>query len=193
MMLSCGHSEIGHWLGLPTQAYISLSDAKQLDAQAGLETAMGATMAVLSGINQVSGPGMLELENCQSLEKLVVDNEICGTLARLSQGIVAREDFPALPIFQELLQEQHLVIADHTRKYLAQEYRIPGPVIDRSSLTRWTEKGSSTLLDRARGEVEKLLKDYVPSRLSSETKQDLMQRMGSSVRKAGLSGLPGVD
>ena len=38
----CACSEIGKHLGLPTQAYIALSDAKQLDAQAGLEAAMGA-------------------------------------------------------------------------------------------------------------------------------------------------------
>jgi len=35
MMMDCAYSEIGRSLGLPTQAYISLSDAKQLDAQAG--------------------------------------------------------------------------------------------------------------------------------------------------------------
>ncbi|MCK4577227.1 MAG: trimethylamine methyltransferase family protein, partial [Candidatus Marinimicrobia bacterium] len=35
MMIDCAYNEIGKHLGLPTQAYISLSDAKQLDAQAG--------------------------------------------------------------------------------------------------------------------------------------------------------------
>ena len=62
---------------MPTQSYIALSDAKQLDAQAGLEAGMGALMAALSGINSISGPGMLDFESCLSLEKLVVDNEIC--------------------------------------------------------------------------------------------------------------------
>ena len=49
------------YLGLPTQAYIALSDAKQLDAQAGLETGIGATLAALSGINSISGPGHARL------------------------------------------------------------------------------------------------------------------------------------
>ena len=51
MMIDCAYSEIGKFLGMPTQAYISLSDAKQLDAQAGLESGIGATLAALSGIN----------------------------------------------------------------------------------------------------------------------------------------------
>ena len=38
MMIDCGCNEVGKYLGLPTQAYISLSDAKLLDAQAGMET-----------------------------------------------------------------------------------------------------------------------------------------------------------
>ena len=52
MMLDCANSEIGKHLGMPTQGYIALSDAKQLDAQAGLETTMGATLAALAGHQQ---------------------------------------------------------------------------------------------------------------------------------------------
>ena len=88
-MIDCAYSEIGQSLGLPTQAYIALSDAKALDAQAGLETGIGAVLAALSGINSVSGPGMLDFESCQSLEKLVVDDEICG-MARGSSGASSR-------------------------------------------------------------------------------------------------------
>ena len=38
---------------------------------------IGALMAALTGIDNVSGPGMLDFESAQSLEKLVVDHEIC--------------------------------------------------------------------------------------------------------------------
>ncbi|MCS7316168.1 MAG: trimethylamine methyltransferase family protein, partial [Bryobacteraceae bacterium] len=86
-MLNCAASQIGKRLGMPTQGYVALSDAKQLDAQAGLESGMGAVLATLAGINSVSGPGMLDFESCQSLEKLVLDNEICGMCYRLGRGI----------------------------------------------------------------------------------------------------------
>jgi len=87
-------------------------------------------LAALSGINSISGPGMLDFESCQSLEKLVVDNEICGMTYRLLEGIQPREDFPALPLLQELLRDKHLLIADHTRRYLRSEIAFPGPTID---------------------------------------------------------------
>jgi trimethylamine--corrinoid protein Co-methyltransferase len=176
MMLNCANSEIGRSLGMPTQGYISLSDAKQLDAQAGLESGIGAALAALSGINSVSGPGMLDFESCQSLEKLVVDNEICGMCYRLLAGIEPREDFPALPLFEELLQEKHLLIADHTRRHLRQEITFPGPVIDRSNRARWLERGGRTLRERAAQEVARLVEHYAPSRLPDDTKAELRRR-----------------
>ncbi len=145
MMVDCANNEVGTYLGLPTQAYIGLSDAKLLDGQAGLETAMGATLAVLSGINNISGPGMMDFESCHSLEKLVLDNEICGMTLRMAKGVEPREDFPAVGLFQELLTEKHLLIAKHTRRHLREEHYFPSAVIDRANRSRWAEEGSLTL------------------------------------------------
>ena len=190
MMLNCGNAEIGRFLGMPTQGYIALSDAKQLDSQAGLETGMGALMAALSGINSVSGPGMLDFESCQSLEKLVVDNEICGMSYRLLAGIEPREDFPALPIFQELLAEKHLLIADHTRRYLKKEILFPGPVIERACRAKWINDGQVTVRQRASAEVERIVGRYKPSRLAEDCRKELGRVMGSAARQYGMESLP---
>ena len=190
MMIDCAYNEIGKYLGLPTQAYISLSDAKRLDAQAGLESAMGAVLAGLSGINNISGPGMIDFESCQSLEKLIVDNEVCGMTYRLLQGIEPREDFPSLPLFQELLQEQHLLISKHTRRYLKEEIFFPGAVIDRANRSRWKEEGGHDLEQRAHSEVERLIQTYKPSGLSSEIEKELKDLMLKEARKYGQDKLP---
>ena len=191
-MIDCGACEIAHSMGLPAQAYISLSDSKDLDAQAGLETSMGATLASLAGINSISGPGMLDFENCQSLEKLVVDNEIAGMMLRLVRGIEPREDFPALPRFQELLKEKHLLISRHSRKYWKQEQYQTGPVINRAKLSRWQEEGSSTLFERARSEIERHLRDSQPSRLPDETQRELTRLMAGEARQHGMDQLPAL-
>jgi len=190
MMLNCANSQIGKRLGMPTQGYIALSDAKQLDAQAGLETGMGAVLAALAGINSVSGPGMLDFESCQSLEKLVVDNEICGMSYRLIRGIESREDFPALPLFEELLREKHLLIADHTRRYLRQEITFPGPVLDRTNRARWQKEGAPRLAERAAREVERRIAEYAPPRLAESLKLELTRRMAEEARRYGMDQLP---
>jgi trimethylamine--corrinoid protein Co-methyltransferase len=190
MMIDCAYNEIGSALGMPTQAYISLSDAKQLDAQAGLETGIGATLATLSGINNISGPGMLDFESCHSLEKLVVDNEICGMMQRLMRGIEPRDDFPSLPIFQELLREKHLIIADHTRRWLREEISFPGSVIDRANQARWLEEGGLSLRERAAAEVERIVSEHRPSRLDEDVKRELVDLMEKEAAKWGMDQLP---
>ncbi len=192
-MIDCANNEIGKFLNLPTQAYISLSDAKQLDAQAGLETSMGATLAALSGINSISGPGMLDFESCHSLEKLVVDNEICGMTLRLTRGVEPKEDFPSIPIFEELLRDKHLLIADHTRKYLREEHYFPGAVIDRANSARWMEEGSLTIGDRAEAEIERLLDSYEPTGLSEGVLADMTRLMKREAARFGMDYLPHED
>jgi trimethylamine:corrinoid methyltransferase-like protein len=192
MMLDCANSEIGKRLGMPTQGYIALSDSKQLDAQAGLESGIGATLAALSGINSISGPGMLDFESCQSLEKLVVDNEICGMTYRLTAGIEPREDFPALPIFEEMKREKHLLIADHTRRHLRDEIKFPGPVINRANRARWDEEGKTTLRQRARKEACRISAAYKPPRVSAETTLELTRLMKREAARHGMDSLPAV-
>jgi trimethylamine--corrinoid protein Co-methyltransferase len=136
---------------------------------------------------------MLDFESCQSLEKLVLDNEICGMALRLTRGIQPKEDFPALPRFEELLRETHLLISEHTQKYLREELYFPGPVIDRANRPRWQDEGSSTLLERAQKQVETLVKSYVPSRLSDTTKKELTKIMSSEARRCGMTELPRTD
>jgi trimethylamine--corrinoid protein Co-methyltransferase len=193
MMVDCAYNEIGKHLGLPTQAYIGLSDAKQLDAQAGAEASMGATLAALAGINNVSGPGMLDFESCLSLEALVLDNELCGMALRLARGIEPREDFPARARFEELLNEQHLLISPHTRRYLRQEHYMPGPAIDRANRSRWREEGGLTLRQRAQREVERLVAACPPSRLGDDVKDELTRRMVSEARRHGMDELPRIS
>jgi trimethylamine--corrinoid protein Co-methyltransferase len=192
MMMDCAYNEIGHYLGLPTQAYIGLSDAKVLDAQAGLETSMGATLAGLAGINNIAGPGMLDFESCFSLEKLVLDNEICGMVYQMLEGITPKEDFPSLPLFTELLKEQHLLISDHTRRYLKQEIRFPGPVIDRTNRPRWLESGASTLGERAKRETDQAVANWQGTKLTDDVKGEMTRLMEAEARRNGMNRLPNI-
>jgi trimethylamine--corrinoid protein Co-methyltransferase len=190
MMITCSYSQIGAHLGMPTQGYISLSDSKLLDAQAGLESGIGAVLAALCGINNISGPGMLDFESCLSLEKLVVDNEICGMALRLVAGIEPREDFPATPLMEELVRERHLLISDHTLRHLKNEIAFPGPVIDRANRARWTDEGARTIGERASAEVERVIGLSEPPPISDDTRDELIRLMESEARRCGMDRLP---
>ncbi len=183
-MICCATAEVGKHLGLPTQAYMGMSDSKALDAQAGFESGTGAYLAALAGINSVSGPGMHCFESCQSLEKLVFDAEACSMARRLVAGMKPREDFPSDPLLDQLLREGHLLTADHTLKYLREEHHIPGPVIDRTQLR--DDAPPSDLLAHARAEVGRHLAAYEPPAvLSAEQRRSLEE-----VMTAATGGFP---
>jgi trimethylamine--corrinoid protein Co-methyltransferase len=90
MMMGCAYAQIGKYNGLPTHMYLGLSDTKTVDAQAGFESGIGIVLGALAGINVISGPGMLDFENCQSFEKLVIDDAICGMALRLMANPLSR-------------------------------------------------------------------------------------------------------
>jgi len=121
---------------------------------------------------------------------LVVDNEICGMTNRLIEGIQPREDFPAISLFEELLREKHLLIADHTRRHLRKEITFPGPVIDRANRARWVKDGQLTIGQRAAQEVSRLIERYTPSRIAPETATELTRLMEQEARRHGMPRLP---
>ena len=134
---------------------------------------------------------MLDFITCQSLEKLVLDNEICGQTLRMVRGVEPREDFPSTPIFEELIRDKHLLIADHTRRHLRDEITFPGPVIDRANSSRWLEDGGLSLHDRAAKEVERLIASHTPSCLPAEVRSEMEGMMTAEARRFGMDNLPG--
>jgi len=157
MMINLGDVEIGKFLNLPTHAYMSLSDSKVPDSQAGFEAGMGAMLAGLAGINMISGPGMLDFESTQSIEKLIIDNEIIGMVKRLIQGIEDHGSPFASEILKDYEDKQELLSHSSTLKYFKKELFLPSPIIDRMTRDSWKEKGSKSARKRAKDQASKIL------------------------------------
>jgi trimethylamine--corrinoid protein Co-methyltransferase len=173
---------IAKHLGLPAQAYMALSDAKFLDAQAGAETFGSALLAGLAGCNSVSGPGMLDFVLTFSLVKLVFDNEMCAQVKHFLREIKPKEDLPAIDMAREVLESGHLITSNHTLEHWPQELYLNDPIIDRDDRDAWAMGGSKTLLERGVEEVEQRLAKYEPI----ETDASLDAEMRRIVR-AGMA------
>lgn len=192
-MIDCAYTQVGKALGLPTHAYLGMSDAKVVDAQCGLESAGGTFLAALAGVNMVSGAGMLDFESCQSLEKLVLDAEIIGMAKRLVAGIQAREEPIALDLMRELGHRADYLAQPHTLRWFRQELYIPSEVIDRGSLEAWKRRGAKTAFERARDRVRQLLATYQPSPLPSALRRELREITAAAARRFGLETLPSLE
>jgi trimethylamine--corrinoid protein Co-methyltransferase len=157
MMINLGDVEMGKFLKMPTHAYMGLSDSKVPDTQAGFEAGMGALLAGLAGVNMVSGPGMLDFESTQSIEKLMIDNEIVGMVKRLLRGV---EDYGA-PFASDILKDyddkEELLSHPSTLKLFRKELFMAGPIIDRLSRNAWKQNGSKSARKRAKEQALKLI------------------------------------
>lgn len=176
------NAQVGKRLGLPTQAYMALSDSKSLDAQAGAETYGSALLAALAGVNSVSGPGLLDYVLVFSLPKLVFDNEVCGQVLQLSRELQLVDDLPAGDLVQESLAAGHMITARHTLAHWERHLYLPGPVFDRKNRDAWQRTGQPDLWQRSVAEVESRLATYSPI----ETSPDL----DVELRRLIVDGMP---
>jgi trimethylamine---corrinoid protein Co-methyltransferase len=156
MLLDGAYAQVGKHLGLPTHGYLALSDAKVPDYQAGFESGMGAVVAALAGINVVSGAGMLDFENCQSLEKLLLDHEIVGVALRLARGVERRPE-DAAALIDEVVHRSEFLSHPHTRATWRKELHVPSPLVDRQTYGDWESAGAKWAHERARAEVVRRL------------------------------------
>lgn len=168
ILLAVGASTIGKHLGLPTHAYFCLSDSKGADFQAGAESSAGSMFAALGNVDVVSGPGMLNFQLTQSLEKLVLDDEICAMAFRLNKGLGPGFDGVSADLIGELMESESFLSNRHTRLNHRAEISLPGPTISRSNYESWLKEGALSAMDRAQIEVAKIIARGNPAPLSDE-------------------------
>lgn len=193
MMLDCSYAQIGKSIkpgGLPTHAYLGMADTKLVDAQTGLETASGAILGALSGVNMMSGPGMMDFESCFSLEKLVIDGEIVGMAKRLVAGVDDSEDPLALDVMREVGHAGNFLKSKHTRRHFRKEDYIPTEVIDRDFRQTWFDKGALDANARAHRRVQELIAAWEPLPLAGDVVRELEQIASRNAKAAGLDDLP---
>ncbi|MBC8330970.1 MAG: trimethylamine methyltransferase family protein [Anaerolineae bacterium] len=189
-MMDAAYAQVGKALGMPTHAYLGMSDAKLVDAQAGLESSGGAIIGALAGVNMISGAGMMAFENCQSFEKLVIDAEIIGMAKRLIGGIEIRDNPIGLNLIREMGHDADYFSHDHTYKWFRHEDYIPSRLIDRREPEDWEAHGATSIWERAKEHVQQLLSSYKPSPITAELRDELRAITTRAAKNVGMDKLP---
>jgi trimethylamine---corrinoid protein Co-methyltransferase len=191
-MIDAAYAQVGKSLGLPTHAYLGASDAKVIDAQAGLESGVTAVLGALAGINMISGAGMLDFLACQSAEKLVIDAEAIAMAQRLLVGVQVQTETLATALFEGINFKGDFLKQKATRQLFAREQHLPSAVIDRDSIRGWQEQGSMDTLARARIRVDQLLAAYQRPAAPAGCEAELRRMVEDLARQAGMDSLPAL-
>lgn len=194
-MLDCSYAQVAKSLNMPTHTYLGATDSKLVDAQAGLESGITAMIGALSGINMISGSGMLDFLSCHSAEKLVIDAEGIAMAQRMVAGVTLHTETLATGFYDDNINFKggDFLKQRITMQLFRKEQHLPSNVIDRDSMRNWKEAGSLDTYERAKVMVKQLLASYKKPELDPIKEQALRRFMLDLAKKAGMDTLPIIE
>lgn len=191
-MIDVSYAQVGKFFGFPTHTYLGASDAKIVDAQAGMESGVTAMVGALAGINMISGAGMLAFLTCQSPEKLVIDAEAIGMAKRMLSGVLVHTETLATAMFEGIDFKGDFLKQRATRELITKEQYLPSSVIDRGSVRAWQQSGSSDAFARAKVHTREILNAYQTPALPIELVNEMRSMVERLAANAGLDKLPNI-
>jgi len=171
--LIIAHAQLARHYGLPSRGGGALTDANYPDAQAGFESMMSLTTTVNSGVDFVlHAGGILSSYLAFSYEKFVLDDEMCGMVRRLHQGIIVTPDTLVYEVSANVGPGGNYLTEMHTVKRCRTEFWTPH-LCDRGGLQAWMQTGKPTAVDRARQRWQTLVAAHQDPPLDETTARQL--------------------
>ncbi|MBN1179423.1 MAG: trimethylamine methyltransferase family protein [Anaerolineae bacterium] len=161
--------ELAHYYGLPIFGLAGASDAKIPDEQAAAEAAFSLILEAMSGAQMMHDVGYLEGGRCNSLEQVVICDELINYVKRFMTGFEVNEETLALDLIDQVGPHGDFLASKHTRANYKKDW-YPR-LIDRSNYDNWKAAGSKTLRQRACERVEEILATHEPKPLPPDVQR----------------------
>ncbi len=176
-VMNAASGQISRHLGLPCGVACSMSDAKAVDAQMGMEKALSALAAGLGGANMIyESSGMMASLLGVSFEAFVADDEMLSHVHRAIRGIEVTEETLGFETIREAVAgEGHFLGAAQTMAAMQRDYFYPS-LADRSEPATWAEAGASDLMARARTRCDDILSTHYPVYIAPEADAVIRER-----------------
>ena len=162
-ILNAAAAQLANHIGVPSGVASSMSDAKAVDAQMGMEKALSSLACGLSGANMVyESSGMMASLLGASFEAFVLDNDMLSHVYRMIRGIEVTEDTLAFETMKNVITgEGHFIGETQTMQAMERDYYYP-KFGDRLEPTAWAEAGATDAWSRANAEVREVLASHHP-------------------------------
>lgn len=173
-VLNAASAQVSNWLGLPSGVASSMTDAKAIDAQYGMEKGITSVTAALAGGNLIyESSGMTASLLGASFEGFVLDDEMHSNSYRALRGIEVSEATLGFDtICEAVLGEGHFLGKSDTYEAMERDYFYPS-IADRNEPRTWAETGSTSAWERANHKAKQILKEHTPSYLSDEQEAEI--------------------
>ncbi len=165
-------AEVAQSFNLPTWGLAGATDAKCLDAQAGIESAFSILSQGLSGLNLVHDVGYMASGMACSLEQLVMGNEVVRMTRRFVEGIKVTRETLAREVIEDVGPSGHFLVQPHTMKHFKDELWNTR-LMNRKTIDGWKDAGQPTMADRVREEIKAISDTHTPEPLSDKVMSEL--------------------
>ena len=163
-ILNAGAAQLANHIGVPSGVASSMTDAKAVDAQMGMEKALSSLACGLSGANMVyESSGMMASLLGVSFEAFLLDNEMLSHVYRMIRGVEVSEETLAFEAMRNVITgEGHFIGETQTMEAMERDYYYP-KLGDRLEPTTWAEAGAEDAWQRANREVREVLAQHQPN------------------------------
>lgn len=176
-VLNAASAQLSNWLGLPSGVACSMTDAKAIDAQYGMEKGLTSLAAALAGGNLIyESSGMTASLLGASFEAFVLDNEMHSHTYRALRGIeVTEENLGYDAIFNAVLGDGHFLGGQHTFAAMERDYYYPS-LANREEPRTWAQNGAQDAWTVANARAREILETHVPEYLTPEQDRAIKER-----------------
>jgi trimethylamine--corrinoid protein Co-methyltransferase len=161
-------AEVAQSFGLPTWGLAGSTDAKILDAQAGIESTFSILAQGLAGLNLIHDVGYMDNGMVCSTAQLVLGNESIGMAKRFIRGIEVNRETLAREVIEKVGPGGHYLDQDHTYDHFKSELWMPG-LLTRSAYEDWQSQGAKDMNTRVQEKLQDIIKNHETSSLPGKT------------------------
>lgn len=175
-------AEVAQSFGLPTWGLAGATDAKLLDAQAGVEATFHIMAQGLAGLNLIHDVGYVDGSMACSVEQLVLGDEIIGMVRRFMSGLRFSPDQIVRDLLYRVGPGGEFLSRSHTMQHFKDELWRP-TIFTRQPITAWREAGEKETSQRVAEKIRHILETHKPQSLP-DTVIGNLERMKSEGEKA---------
>jgi trimethylamine--corrinoid protein Co-methyltransferase len=176
-VLNAASAQVSNWLDLPSGVACSMTDAKAIDAQYGMEKGLTSLAAALAGGNLIyESSGMTASLLGASFEAFILDDEMHSHTYRALRGIEVTDDNLGYDaIVEAVMGDGHFLGGAHTLAAMERDYFYPA-LADRAQPITWEEQGSRDAWDVAQERAREILATHKPEYLTSEQDTEIKKK-----------------
>ena len=168
----CAHAEVAQSFELPTWGLAGATDAKVLDAQAGVESTFSIMAQALAGLNLIHDVGYMDSGMCCSAEQMLLGNEVIGMVKHFMQGVTVNRETLARQVMEDVGPGGHFLDHNHTFQHFRSQL-LHTKLFDRKPRSVWEKNGAKHLATRIHENTVAIIESHQPESLDDKVIQEL--------------------